>query len=66
MFQDKKILQHYFERVQTLYLESDASDQLIQQRSIKYGMTPQEYDLLHDKKIRISMKLQKLEQLYID
>lgn len=57
MFIDKKILQHYFERVQSLYQEDDATDQMIRQRSKLYGMTPEEYELLHDNNTKIGMKL---------
>ena len=45
--EDKKILQHFFHRVQNLYQENDAIDQDLKLKGLRFGMSPEEYNQLH-------------------
>lgn len=47
-FKDKRILQHFFFRVQHLYKESDSVDQVLRRKAVMYGLTRKEYFDLHD------------------
>lgn len=46
---DKKILTHYFERLQNLFEDNDALDQSRKRQSLRFGVTPEEYQEEQDK-----------------
>ena len=58
---DKKILTHYFERLQNLFEDNDALDQSKKKSQVRFGLTPDEFKDQQDKKMQLQLKLAKLE-----
>ena len=50
---DKKILTHYFERLQNLFEDNDALDQSKKKSQVRFGLTPDEFKDQQDKKMQL-------------
>ena len=56
-FKDKRILQHFFDRVSNILKESDYIDQTLRKKAFRYGLTPEEYKEMNNKENMLFIKL---------